>query len=489
MSFNAKRHFHCTTLVLVVYGALSVRAPVNAQDVPQVQRSGITSGGPLIPDRLGVVGCMAFSPDGKRLVTGCDAGWDSRYSVAQIWDIDSGREHARLVAAVPRWEDGRIVPLPLAGDSPMLEPAKKDNEAAKKEPPGTEIIPWGAIGESEPLYGKRRQGIFMTNPRLKVHRSPVKGLGFLPDGGALVTAGGSKLCFWETESGDCFERIDGWNFQPSEYNAVEVRQDGSLQLRPVYESRSFNAVAVSPDGKLVATGGIQGLQVWDVCSSKVLFEVANNRAMESLGPIDERGIRDMRFSPNGKRLAVATGLSVEFWSVNLYLNPDSRPRKIALTACGGDGVIGQELVRGIRSIAYGPDSKILASAGDDGTVRIWDIEKGTMRIIRTIDVGAPVKCVAFSPDGKALVSTCLGSLDVRLWDAETGKELRRFEDAHKGAAHVVAFSPDGTTVAAAGSDATIILWNVKTGKERMAIDRTIDAKNRGQDRKGDKEGQ
>src|SRR5262249_60501393 len=74
-----------------------------------------------------------------------------------------------------------------------------------------------------------------------------------------------------------------------------------------------------------------------------------------------------------------------------------------------------------------------------------------------------VQCVAFSRDGKRIAT---GSYDhtVRLWDAATGKELRRFE-GHRAGVESVAFSPDGALLASGGSDDAARAWEAATGKE------------------------
>jgi WD40 repeat protein len=108
---------------------------------------------------------------------------------------------------------------------------------------------------------------------------------------------------------------------------------------------------------------------------------------------------------------------------------------------------------GVRSVAFSPDSRLLASGSWDNTVILWDVETRTLR-----GHTAPVWSVAFSPDGRLLAS---GSLDntIKLWDVETGQEVRTLS-GHNDWVLSVAFSPDGRLLASASQDGTVRLWGI-----------------------------
>ena len=127
----------------------------------------------------------------------------------------------------------------------------------------------------------------------------------------------------------------------------------------------------------------------------------------------------------------------------------------------------------VRSVAFSPDGRTLATGSDDNTVKLWDIANG--KELRTLEGHADVvSSVAFSPDGRTLAT---GSYDrtVKLWDIANGKELRTLE-GHASPVWSVAFSPDGRTLVSGGGGervkdgketrfGEILLWRAATDEE------------------------
>jgi hypothetical protein len=161
-------------------------------------------------------------------------------------------------------------------------------------------------------------------------------------------------------------------------------------------------------------------------------------------------------SPQSLRIAVATGTSGAAGEVRIYRGesrPDWPPPKHVIAAHS-------DL---IHDIAFSPGGKILATTGYDRLIKLWDVETG--KELRTLkDHSDSVYGIAFSPDGKLLASAAADRA-VKVWDVATGKRLYTLSDATDWV-YAVAWSPDGKHLAAAGVDRSIRVWeaNAEGGK-------------------------
>jgi WD40 repeat protein len=125
----------------------------------------------------------------------------------------------------------------------------------------------------------------------------------------------------------------------------------------------------------------------------------------------------------------------------------------------------------VESVAFSPDGVTLASAGEDGTVRLWRPATGE-RTAELLGHTGPVATVAYSPDGGTVASAGKDGT-VRLWDPTTGRQTGSLV-GHIDWVRAVAFSPDGATLVSAGDDGTVRLWDAGAGAQTGDLTRHTD---------------
>jgi WD40 repeat protein len=279
-----------------------------------------------------------------------------------------------------------------------------------------------------------------------------------------------------------------------------------------------NAVAVSPDGARIASGS-GDIRFFDgrrrsgdpaLAPGKVrLWDARTGRLLLSLGgPADQ--VRSVAFTPDGRGVVSGGGGAdgagfVRLWDAqtgaSVWAQAESRgvvyavavaPDGQVFACAGADGSIQLRDVKtgavrhawaghpgAATSVAFAADGRTLVSGGADQCARFWDVPTG--RPGRVVQAAAfrpgqtPAKeaglitSVALSPDG-GLIATCSSSAEstygdrlVRVWDARTG-ELKHTLEREQSRGQLVAFSPDGATLASSGTGKSIALWDVRTGK-------------------------
>ncbi|MBS1964787.1 MAG: protein kinase [Chloroflexi bacterium SZAS-1] len=116
----------------------------------------------------------------------------------------------------------------------------------------------------------------------------------------------------------------------------------------------------------------------------------------------------------------------------------------------------------VTKVAFSPDGRYVVTGSSDAIARLWDAQTG-QEVREFVGHSDLVDGVDFSPDGNTVITSSFDGT-ARLWDARTGKELRRFS-GHAGSVDSVAFTPDGAHIVTADADKTARLWDVATGQE------------------------
>ena len=303
--------------------------------------------------------------------------------------------------------------------------------------------------------------------------------------------------------------------------ALRKALEGNAMIR---ENASVESVAISPDGKMIASVSYdedRPLKIWDSNTGNLMYypwpgeDCLENVAFSPNGKtlvtanvylqfldmerpdsemkivsLSDSPIDDLGFSPDGSCLAVASYDSLFFMNMdscrvfNSIHHPGGRIRSIAFSPDGNrflscsekmivvwstrswqkEHVL--EMANGIIWTAeFSPDGKNIAVGMADNTIRIWNDDSGRVSsVIRPATSSInPVISIAFSPDGESIVFSA--GNEITLWrsDGET-----RVFTGHVGVVIRVAFSRDGRRIVSASSDHSVRIWNVSSG-QRMRI--------------------
>jgi WD40 repeat protein len=386
---------------------------------------------------------MLFFPDGKTLVS---SGKDG---TVRFWRVATGKEIGRRpmrrsAGALALSGDGKTLAVSRSGSVSLWDVETRRLLRELLDCPG-EPTSLGFSGEGRILAvacckkvaPDQWEGcvlLYDTTSAKLLHkplivRDQVHGVSFLPRGKTLLA--------WTAKAAHALDGSTGKVIRTIKPNLDQ-----------------FSGVALSPDGTTLATAEYSE---GDERSQVRLHDLATGRSRDAF-PRDRSPWRHLAFSADGKRLA---GLLRDSWTHN-------KIRVWDLTA-------GKEVGRkegheeGILSVAVTPDGEFVATAGKDGTMRLW--ESATGRQVALLQGKDFFSRVAFAPDGKTLaVSSGYKAPSLRLLRIPDLKEVRRFDFGGR-TSRTLLFTPDGRKLVA--EDGEVRAWDVRTGRQLLRIEGDI----------------
>ncbi|MCI0395546.1 MAG: serine/threonine protein kinase [Chloroflexi bacterium] len=414
-------------------------------------------------DAHSLVYSVAWSPDGQYIAAGGYEGF------AQVWSAADGLEVATLEG-----HEGPIRSVAWSPDSTWLASAGEDGSIRLWHPlSGEEIysiqeheglvesIAWsldGALLYSASDDDTVRVWDTVSGEEInewQAHDYGLIGLALSPDGSQLATTGGDGLVqVWDVASG---EALHTW----ADYSApisvawlsdsalVITFSDHAIRIWDVAaESEVLSSqehtgqvtgLAWSPDGQFIASGHGDGLiRVWN----------ATDHSVVSVLPLFGSARQGLAWSPEGQYLAGTYGGSVIVW------DPFSGEEIISL---GG-------LESYLNSVAWSPDSSLVAAAGWDDYVHVWHLDGGGEHLALEGTLGYTV---AWSPNGEWLTTTNEENAII-VWDVASGEEIAYLE-GHENSVVQLAWSPDGALLASASNDGRTRLWDTTDWVEVAAL--------------------
>ncbi|NEP22522.1 caspase family protein, partial [Moorena sp. SIO3I6] len=367
---------------------------------------------------------IAFSPDGKQILSGSDDG------TVRLWDTETGQ----LIHTLEGHTD-TVYEIAFSPDGQQILSGSSDNTVR--------------------LWDTETGQLIHT---LEGHTSLVSDIAFSPDGKQILSGSwDTTVRLWDTETGLTLHTLEGHTsrveaiaFSPDGKQILSGSHDNTVRLwdtdsgtliHTLEGHTSFvTEIAFSPDGKQILSGSHDNtVRLWDTDSGTLIH------TLES--PTD--WITDIAFSPDGKQIISGSNdNTVCLW--------DTESGQLIHKL---EGHIKNQL-SSVTDIAFSPDGQQILSGSKDSTVRLWDTDSGTL--IHTLEGHtSEVSEIAFSPDGKQIIS---GSLDniVRLWDTKSDQSLHTLE-GHTNTVYAIAFSPDGKQILSGSFDNTVRLWDTETG--------------------------
>jgi WD40 repeat protein/serine/threonine protein kinase len=411
----------------------------------------------------GIVGGLAYSPDGKRIAAGVT-------QMLNVWDTDSGkvvlsfRAHQHAITSLAYSPDGKRIATTSPESNMKVWDAETGKELLGIPNGGGECVAFSRDGKW--IAGPSGQLVNVWDAKTgkevrSMKTGTLAGLAFTPDSRRLAIAAGGTVRTWEID-----RRPGGLSF--------EAGKSG------------LGCMALSPDGQRIATGSAlldPTVKVWDTQTGKRVFSLkghadfvsslALSRDGKTLASASRDGTTrtwdmktgdNMRTFQSGSRQGGVVALSPN--GDRLATNEDDKTVTIWDLQSGKPTLTLPAATESVLSLAFSPDGTHLAcgSSGVRDNLKVWNVQTGQLAFTRQEQ---NVFTVAFSPDGRYLAGAGIDRT-IRVWDSNTGEECFVLR-GHLDAIESVTFSPDGKRIATASADGTIRLWEARRGFEAITL--------------------